>query len=150
MGTFVDLQRSFEALDTEAIAEKAVEETKEDLLALNKKQLLAGYDKNGELIGDKKPYANAHYAFFKANMNPLPGLGNPDLRLTGSFQDEFDIEISGERILQGSSDEKAGELEQKYGEEIYGLGGKFKVEYVDENLRPAFQREITKATGLNF
>lgn len=137
-------------MNTDVISEKAIEETADDLQRINKEQLLAGYDKKGELIGSKKPYQNPDYAFYKANKNPLPGLGNPDLFDTGAFYEGFETIVQGDSIIQDSTDEKAPELEAKYGEDIFGLGGKFKEEYLDESLRTAFKRAIESATGLKF
>jgi hypothetical protein len=148
MGTIINLLRNFENLDTDAITEAAVNQTKGELQDKNKAQLMAGFDKTGAKIGDKKPYASSYYAFYKANLNPLPGLGNPDLHLTGDWQDEMSIEVSGESIIQNSANDKDAELIEKYGPEIYGLGGQFKEDYLEEDLRPAFNKGIELATGL--
>lgn len=147
MGTFTQLQAKFEQLNTDKIASDAVDQTKESLIALNKKQLLAGFDKEGNLIGDKKPYQSKDYAFYKANINPLPGLGNPDLHDTGAFFAGFEVEVQDQDIIEDSTDEKSAELQEKYGE-IFGLGGEYKEQYIDESLRPAFAKGIEQATGL--
>lgn len=147
MNTIANLMRKFQDLDIDKISQAAVSETAEDLAEQNRLQLHAGYNKDGALIGDIKPYQSDTYAFYKANKNPLPGLGNPDLEDTGAFYAGIQVTVNGDIITEDSTDEKSPELQDKY-KDIFGLGGEFKTDYVNESLRPAFKAQIEEATGL--
>ena len=82
-------------------------------------------------------------------MNPLPGLGTPDLKVTGAFYSGIRVDYNSGVLTTKSSDEKADELEKKY-QDIYGLGGNFKKGFIKNSLRPALNKEITSLTGLKF
>ncbi len=82
-------------------------------------------------------------------MNPLPGEGVPDLFLTGEFQRQMDVEISGNVIDVISKDEKGPELEDKY-QDIFGLGTNYKAKWLDTNLGPTVRKKISTFTGLRF
>lgn len=147
MNTIANLMRKFQSLDIDEISREAVSETTEDLADQNRAQLHAGYNRDSQLIGDLKPYASDTYAFYKANKNPLPGLGNPDLEDTGAFYAGIQVTVNGDIVNEDSTDEKSPELQEKY-KDIFGLGGEFKTDYVNDSLRPAFKAGIEEATGL--
>lgn len=134
-------------MDISEVIQTAVSNTLDDLNEENKKQLFEGYDKTGEKITRK--YRNNKYARVKNEMNPLPGLGVPDLKLTGAYYRGRKATLSGDVITVTSSDEKAEELEAKY-PDINGLGGQFKKEYQVNSLSPEINKGITAVTGLKF
>lgn len=147
MGTVLSLLKKFEELDTGIIAVQSIEETADEMADKNKDQLLHGFNSSGELIGDTKPYQSADYAFEKYNKNPLPGLGNPDLKDEGSFYAGIRIEVSGAVIKTESTDSKNEELEAKY-KGALGLNKESKVEYIKESLRPVFFKKIKEKVKL--
>jgi hypothetical protein len=123
------------------------EQTKESLADLNAVQLLQGQSAKGKNL---KSYANEEYAAYKNRLNPLPGYGNPDLRLTGAFYQGIRAEFSGGRLQITSTDSKTTDLQKKYGDEnMFGLSEKFRNEHVKENIEPVFKKEIEATTGLN-
>jgi hypothetical protein len=67
----------------ESIAEESVSQASPSFVEAQKDQLLQGSNSAGESF---RRYRNPDYAKMKNLMNPLPGLGNPDLKLTGQFQ----------------------------------------------------------------
>lgn len=156
MLTIVSLAKRFESLNTDAIIADSLEETKDSFAELNKQQMRAGKTKTGDKIGSttnpnnqtSNYYKWKKYAAAKNDMNPLPGLGNPDLFLTGSFYDGIDVEIGSNVFDIISTDEKGPELEDKY-PDILGLGSNFKKEYLDE-LKPVVMDKISNFTGLKF
>jgi len=128
--------------NVDAIAEKSIEDTKEQLLDFNTEQLFKGLT---SMEGNFQQYASPIYADLKASRNPLPGYGNPDLFLTGAFYRGFQAEVSGGLIKIYSTDAKAESLEKKYGKDyIYGLSEGYRQEYINEVLRKAFFRNIKK------
>lgn len=110
----------------------------------NRKQLFEGQAKTGEIT---KKYKNNKYARVKNEMNPLPGLGTPDLKVTGAFYRGIRVEVSGETLNIKSTDSKGPDLEAKY-KDIFGLGGVYKKEFLDTTLRPKILKKISTLTGL--
>lgn len=100
-----------------------------------KDQLFAGFNSRGQRL---IPYAWPWYAQKKAQMNPAPGYGNPDLKLTGAFYNSIRADIDDEGFQVYATDEKAQMLEEKYGNEIYTLGEDAKKGYINEELQPVF------------
>lgn len=147
MLTISKLADNFQKLDTASVIHASLVETKDDFEKANKQQLRSGKTNTGEKI--KPKYRSNKYARVKAEMNPLPGAGVPDLFLTGEFYRQIDAEVGKDVIDVISKDEKGPELEEKYSN-IFGLGTNFKVQYLDDSLRPALQRKITTAVGLKF
>jgi hypothetical protein len=144
--TFTELNQTINRFDADKVVEDVYEETKEPLADLNAVQLLQGLSAKGKNL---KSYANDEYAALKNRMNPLPGYGNPDLRLTGAFYRGIYSSIQGGSLSITSSDSKTADLEKKYGElNMFGLSEKYRIEHVIENIDPAFKKEIERVTGL--
>ena len=144
MATALELQRSLKSVNVKETAISAMVATVDAYVELNRKQMQAGKGKN-QNIGR---YRNKEYAQFKASLYPDAGLGNVDLRLTGSFQSKMKGEISGEEIMVSSDDNKAAGLEEKYGGQIYGLNAGTQPTYNEEHFLPEFLNQIEKQTGL--
>lgn len=135
------------SFDSNKAAEAAIIATADKFIEHSKEQLKAGYNRFDEKIGDSQPYKNADYAFEKYAQNPLPGLGNPDLDLTGSFQGGLELTVQDGIVSEKSTDAKNAKLLAQY-PDIMGLGGPFKAQYVVEDLRPAFSLEVFKGIGI--
>lgn len=107
-----------------------------------------GEDTTGHFISPG--YKRQTYAEMKESMNPKPGLGNPDLFLTGEFYNslQFNINKSQMTFTVNSKDDKATKLEKKYGEKIYGLNSENKGYFSNEILRPKIVSELRKAIGV--
>lgn len=147
MNSFHALYEVLTSIDHKKIASESIEETSEQLSDANRKQLREGFDRTGKRL---RKYRSPKYARAKYGMNPLPGLGNPDLKLTGKFHREIKTSVTGETIVTASTDGKALMLEKSYGPNIYGPGGNYKNEYINEDLRPVWQNKIEMLTGLRF
>jgi hypothetical protein len=147
MQTIKTLYQKLEALDTDQVIVNSLEQTKEEIANLNVEQMNKGFNSKGEKIG---AYRNELYAEEKHRMNPLPGFGVPDLRLTGAFYGGTTVKVSGQTLMIDSSDSKSIELQEKYGKEIFGLSGVYKREYLNESLGPVFRKSITSIIGLKF
>ena len=107
------------------------------VIDLNQSQLLSGIDSKGEELGE---YESKPYATFKNTLNPLPGFGVPDLKLTGSFYREMYLQFSskGWPVQIFSMDEKTSKLVSQYGKDIFGLT-EDNLENLREHLKPKIQ-----------
>lgn len=147
MPSITTLTERFRRMDTDKLIDESLNETTSDFDNIQRDQLLSGKANTGKEI--EPLYRRRKYADAKHDMNPLPGYGIPDLKLTGSFHRGIDVKAGRESFNIISTDKKAIELEQKYSD-IFGLGGKFKSEYIKEKLAPALKKKISKFTGLKF
>ena len=145
--TISALKNKFETLNTDAIIDESLKQTMPEFENIQKKQLSSGLTNKGEKIAPK--YRNNKYAASKAALNPLPGLGTPDLNLTGAFYAGIDAEVGKDVIDIISKDAKGPALESKY-PNIFGLGTSFKTDYLDNDLRPLVHQKITNFLGLSF
>lgn len=145
--TMQELLRRAEKLDTDKVINEAFDESTEDFAEKNREQLFTGQTKAGGKITYK--YRNNKYARVKNQMNPIPGLGTPDLKVTGSFYRGIRADVSGDVIQVQSTDEKGKDLEAKYAD-IFGLGGEFKSSFLNDGLGPRIQQKITTLVGLKF
>jgi hypothetical protein len=147
MLTISKLIANFKALNTDVLIQESLTETMPAFEKVQKEQLKAGKNNKGETIAPK--YRNKKYAIAKATQNPLPGLGTPDLFLTGKFYAGIDAEVGNGVIDIISKDDKGPALEDKY-PAIFGLGTDFKKEYLDKDLRPLVHKKISTFTQLKF
>lgn len=146
MVTALDLLKKLEAFDVENVVERIFESTEEELVEAQRQQMLHGENRDGEKIG---VYRSPTYADAKEKHNPLAG-GYVDLRVTEAFYRGIYASVVGEELLISSFDEKADDLEDKYGEEIFGLNENYRVDFVVQELQPLFQQEVERALGLTF
>ena len=130
-----------EALNIDTALQTAFTANEREIADQNRKQLYAGFDKKGQRL---KKYRNSKYARVKNQMNPVPGLGNPDFFLTGAFQRAISVQVQGGTIRTLMNDSKSDDL-LKRDPDIIGLGGEFKKELIDTKLRPAFLAEVKKS-----
>lgn len=80
------------------------------LAELNTEQLAQGIDETGQQIGARLPYRSPTYARYKNMLNPLAGIGNPDLRLTGAYWDSITATVQNKTIQMLALDSKADDL----------------------------------------
>lgn len=145
MADISEILSNLNKIDTDLLSEKAMEQCADALVTENKKQLYAGYNREGHRL---QQYRSAVYSEVKHRMNPLPGEGNPDLYATGAFYRGLYANVNAGEITIDSTDQKNEELQQKYHSEIMGLGGNFKAEFIEQNLQPAFISLIQNEIGL--
>lgn len=140
MARLLQIKQKFERLNTDAVIDKTMDESLPDFVEMQKDQLSQGINQKGQGIGK---YKDPYYADVKHSMNPLPGVGNVDLKYTGAFYQGLQAAIVGESIVIESTDSKASELEAKYGP-IYGMDAESK-RMMREKIRPRFYRNIKQA-----
>jgi hypothetical protein len=127
--------------------EEALVDTQSNYVELQKEQMLHGLNAEGASIGT---YVNAQYASMKNSLNPIPGFGKVDLKLTGQFYQDIYADARSEGIIVDSADQKSESLQQRYGQIIFGLADDRKQEYINELGPVLIQNLIEKlnATAL--
>lgn len=144
--------KSLKALDITVIASESISETSKEFTEYNREQMMEGKRSDGGRIQDSpgNPYRSMKYARYKNTLNPKPGLRNPDLFLTGSFQKQMSMKLQNTDITMDSTDAKTSSLLAKYGTGIFGLGDTAHEQYVMEALVPVAESKVEKLTGLVF
>ena len=141
-------------MKVEQVCEGAVNQTKEDLLSLNKTQMFDGKTKTGQDITPSyldDPYFKSResaqrYSDWKDSITPNPKRkkGTPNLFIVGTYHNSLEIKVGNGQIDTRSSFVKASSIEAKFGGDIYGLGGEYKEEYIGDNLAPAVGRALVQ------
>jgi hypothetical protein len=126
------------------------------IIASNNTEKIAGYNKEqlykeGEDSTGKKlrKYRSKKYARVKNQMNPAPGLGNPDLFVTGSFHESIFSAVKQGKIIFDADDSKVEKLVSMFGEEIFGLQQENNTRVWVEVLRAPLLPRINSITGSN-
>lgn len=132
MCTVAEMLRRLEGLSLHNAAIETIEETKDEILRLNRDQLYHGFNKNGDYLrfysisykyeGHEYPsFYGKKYIDLKSSLNSMPGYGHPDLFLTGDFYRSFFVQVNNNGFAVGANDRKADGLEKKYKKTIFGL-----------------------------
>jgi hypothetical protein len=135
-------------LDTEKVSIEAVSETSPERVTLNIEQINQGLRSDGSEILPS-------YSDFTIEMKKLKGqpYDRVTLQDTGDFYRGIKSDVNGLTIDTESTDWKNEKLKKKYETskgKLFGLDKEFKAEYVEKDLRPAFNDKIEKVTGLKF
>ena len=100
-------------------AYRIVAQEQKRIIELNtEKQLFLGLGNKGQKL--KPNYSRVRYARAKNQLNPLAGLGTPDLKVKGDFYKEFFLTAKNRQVEFDSSVKYAKHLEKRYAD-IYGL-----------------------------
>lgn len=152
------LERLDQSLENSVI--KAIEQTSDDLLTLNQQQLYAGRLSDGSPVTPgylEDPYFKSQesaqrYSDWKDEITPNderpPGV--PNLFINGRFYQSWTIRASAEKITFESSDPDAMDIEERFGEKMYGLDDENMDTYRRDNFFPVLKEEITSETALTF
>lgn len=144
MASPYELKQRILSLNMRSIAEQAVEDTKQDIVERQQEQLRYGLNRKGQKIGK---YKNDAYAKKKNALNPLPGLGNVDLKLEGDFHREIFVEVTPDVFKTDSKDSKSIDLQKKYPDAL-GLDPDHKKGYANQELRKAFMKHVREKAKL--
>lgn len=159
MGTILDLLKRVESVDTDKICIEVMEHNADVLNDINKQQLYDGKGNDGQDLAPtylNDPYfktreAAQRYSDWKDKITPSsvrkPGV--PNLYINGYYHNSRKVAISGTRILHTAT-YKGLEIKTKYADKLDGLAGDYKIEFVNDHLRPAFKTTMENATGLRF
>ena len=147
MATITTILNKVKSLDAGRIAVDALSETSEKRIEANREQMSKGLDNTGGIIG---VYASRQYAAFKQALGSQAPYGIVDLKLTKSFQQQIKSSVNGNTIVTDSTDSKSADLQKRYGTDVFGLSTQYKITYIANDLRPAFNQKIENALGLKF
>lgn len=159
MATVFEFDDRAQKLDPVQIIKLCIQQTVYEIIALNCSQLESGEDSTGSFLKSYDPklryygkeypeYRKQYYQVFKNELNPKPGLGNPDLFLTGEFYKGIGVVVTDTTYTVESNSEKAPRLELRYGSQIYGLTTENKTTYCSETLKPAIINNIRQQLAL--
>lgn len=149
MATIFEMLSKWQQVNVETEIPAIIQRNKEVAAELNRKQLKSGKTSKGDPV--QPSYNSTIYALDKNRSNSLPGLGTPDLYLTGAFHRGFYAQVkAGKSIIFGSTDMKSSDLEANYTKEIFGLTRDNKQLFLSDTIMPELRLYITRITGLKF
>jgi hypothetical protein len=125
---------------------KIVISHEEDILDLNRDQMLLGEDSEGGIIGR---YSNPIYEAFKQSINPR-AQGYVDLKLSGGFQGNMVLRGTSFPFLPDSTDSKRNKLIEGdgYGPKVFGLNAPSKEilrhEILKEDIQEYYRESVVK------
>ena len=127
---------------------EALAKTDDNMRNLQETQLVfTGKGSDGKTL---KRYRNQDYAVYKHGLNPYPGLGVPDLKLTGAFLRNLKVVILTNRQYEIiSTDAKYQDLLDKYGDTMLGLNKVSIVQYKEQYFNEALVKILKQKLGLN-
>lgn len=139
MATIGSIKRKFEKLDTDKIIIDVMIAAQDPMADLNAEQINTGQRSDGSEMPDYSPVS---VDFFGKPEGPIR------LRDKGDFQAGYYARVEGDKIVFSSTDEKTVMLAKQYGNKIFGLNEKFKLEAIRDNIKPGIKNGIFEATGL--
>ena len=144
--TIPELQRRWKTIDIRKAAASIISDNKQQIADLNREQLMDGFNKEGKKL---KKYQSNSYAARKNRMNSAPGLGNPDLYLTGRFHEAMNVKINSKVSYEiFSADSKTSDLTKKYGKDIFGLTEESRDKASTEIINPGLILHIKEVVKL--
>jgi len=160
MATVLDMLENFRAMDLTAITEGALQDVSAQALTANKTQLYDGKTSTGDDVSPtylEDPYfedkAEAQrYSDWKDQITPNKRRkkGVPNLFINGKFYSTITVQVQSGGLLYKSSFEAAPSIESTFGNNIYGLGGELRDQFLYEVLRPNWFGRIESDIGLKF
>jgi len=146
-------------VDINKISTDLLTETIDVYGEINLSQLYDGKTRTGENLSPtylEDPYFKTYeqavaYSDWKDRITPNPKRTRfvPNLIINGYYYSSRKIKVEGDKIIY-SSEYIEQEIVDKYGEEINGLGGEYRDEFLFVYLYPGLKVMITAATGLSF
>src|SRR5690348_16537616 len=123
----------------EGAAVEAIEDTATDIIDLNQQQLFSGRLSDGSPVSPtylEDPYFKSQesaqrYSDWKDQITPNENRprGVPNLFINGRFYESWRIRATATKVTFDSSDPNAPDIEEKFGEKIYGLDDEHMNEY---------------------
>jgi len=143
--TLRQLSDKLQAFNEELVADVVIKNNEPLAVRLNQKQLVDGETPKDTPITPS--YKSPSYALFKNRKNSRPGLGTPDVRVTGALHAGIRLMKSGDLYNMGNINEKAKfETITQYGD-LWGLQKQNELTFRNKNNRD-FIEELKKQTGL--
>lgn len=160
MASPMDLLETLQSVDIVQVASDSLSEFPEEMVMLNREQLMegklsTGLDITPSYFDDpffKSREAAQRYSDWKDKITPNPKRkrGTPNLFITGPFHESLDLEVTRGEYLFTSSFHKAQDIFSKFSEDVAGLTEDSKEILKEEGLQETWQENVEKATGLKF
>lgn len=159
--TLHELQRRLKGFDIISELAGSVEETKEEMLELNRMQLLRGLDSEGDYLSPKyseDPYFKSkesakRYAEWKKRIEPIKTdrpEDVPNLYIIGVFHSKIGVDVGASEYTFSNSASFSSGVESKF-KNIYGLNPESKSEtYIPDYLLPSIKKRVTNKLGFKF
>lgn len=154
------MQRRLDKFDLLQTVSEGVEATEDQILFLNRMQLLRGLDKYGKYLSPKysedpffkSPESAKRYAEWKARIEPKTDkpFDVPNLFITGRYHSSIDVRVKDASIETMASDPNAASIEDKFSEDIYGLNPESKSIYIEDHLFDQVKNRVNKKLGFKF
>ena len=148
MAKLIDMIAKINGLDLWQIGADTLSAHVEEIAAMNRQQLMEGVGSDGQPLNPS--YAWNDYAQMKQQMNPLPGLGNPDLKLTGAFHASIKYEVKDKELISKANDIHG--LEAKYTNAYQSplkISKDFRTLLIQYYLRETFKKNVQNAINKN-
>lgn len=145
MSTAAAMARRIRAMQLDEVAEESVRATSDNLSDLQRGQMYEGLTRTGRPI--EPPYAAETIRRKKRKGQPFDRVTLND---TDAFYQGINVRVGSGTFELKSTDRKSAKLQEKYGEQIFGLSTPVKTVYVNDYLAPVFRAKITDVTGLKF
>lgn len=143
--TINNMLKRFQSLDLKAEIPSIIDNTSQELIALNQSQL---FDKGVNADNEElQPYTFLTEFYKREKNQPFD---RTTLKDTGDFYRGFNIKTSNQFIIFDSTDSKTADLENKYGNRIFGLTQENKTVYSFGVFYDNVKRYISQKTKLEF
>ena len=119
-----------------------MEEAKDKVIDLNHQQLLKGQRADGSSLGTYRPFTIAKRRE-KGRQTSFV-----DLFYEGDFQNKFDLRVSSDTYEIFSTDSKSDKLQDKYGDNIFGLQVENRLRAWNEFIQPLVVRNLANRYNL--
>lgn len=149
MATIRQVYLNVKDVDLSKVTIDTLVEYDDNLVAINKGQLLDGKAKDGNKIRER--YKSDSYAKWKNKRNPSAGLGIPDLRNKGDFFAGFKLKIVDKSSFEiYSTDSKNDMLVKNYGKSIpfFGLNAEGRTSLIRSGFDVSLVDRFKKACKL--
>lgn len=152
MATIRAFKQRLVALKMPEVAAEAIKGSGENLLTLNREQMLEGKRRDGNDISPsyfedpwfKSIESATAYSEWKDRITPHPKRkkGVPNLFIVGTFHKSITLNLTGESLKFHSTFAAAADIERKFTGMIYSLNVEKRTVYVREFLRPEFMVKV--------
>lgn len=128
-------------IDVDYLVQLSLIDSREEYIRIQREQMMQGKRSDGKYIFNLKTGSDQYsvnYAQIKGHTSPI------DLRFTGEFQSQIFLLVeNGTEAIVDSEDEKSGDLQERYGGEIFGLNKESKIDFIPF-ANTALIDEVTK------
>lgn len=121
---------------------QGVTANKDQGIYFNQTQLLAGYRSDGAQLGEYRPFT------ISKRQDKGRQTAHVDLFYEGDFQNAMDLRVESDRFVIFSNDSKSDMLQDKYGDEIFGLSNENRLKFWNEFVHGWVVRNLASRFNL--